>query len=158
MKIIRRILFFIFLSLLSSSVWAVSGFLRLNVNGSVEASPCSINNGQTIDVDFNDVYIDKIKDEYYKRKIDYNINCKSSGNPEFLMSILGEREGYYLKTNNDNLLIAFKNGNKSFNMGSGIIVNYKKQPEIYAILTKKKGTNLRSGKFYVYATMQLIYL
>lgn len=158
MNITRRILFFIFLSLLSSSVWAVSGYLKLNVNGSVEAAPCSINNGQTIDVDFNDVYIDKIKNEYYKRKIDYNINCKSSGNPEFLMSILGDDEGYYLKTNNDNLLIAFKNGNESFEMRHGIFINYKTQPEIYAVLTKKKGANLRSGKFYAYATMQLIYL
>lgn len=158
MNITRRIIFFIFLSLLSSSVWAISGFLKLNVNGSVEASPCSINNGQTIDVDFNDVYIDKIEGEYYKRKIDYNINCKSGGNPKFLMTFDGDRDGYYLKTNIDNLFISFKNGNEDFSMGSGIAINYKTPPDIYAVLIKKKGANLRSGEFYAHATMNLMYL
>ena len=66
MLIFRGVILFLCMSFLAPSVWAVSGFLRVTVSGSVESRPCKINDGKPIEVNFNDVMTTRIENENYK--------------------------------------------------------------------------------------------
>ena len=63
--------FVLLLTLQISSVFGFSGFLYIDIKGEVLSKPCSINNGQTIEIDFGDVLTRRVQDEVYKAPIDY---------------------------------------------------------------------------------------
>lgn len=59
-----------------SNVFGFSGFLYIDIKGEVLSKPCTINNGQTIEIDFGDVMTTRVQGEVYKEPIEYTVSCK----------------------------------------------------------------------------------
>lgn len=160
MLIFRGVLLFLIVSFLSPAVWAVSGFLKVTVNGSVESRPCKINDGKPIEVNFNDVLTTRIENENYKEKMDYTLDCKATGDPSMSLKFTGDSAGFdtrYLQTSVTNLGVLFKTSNTNIYMTKPFQFNYKTKPELYAVLVKKSGATLPTGAFNATATMQVYY-
>lgn len=160
MLIFRGVILFLCMSFLAPSVWAVSGFLRVTVNGSVESRPCKVNDGKPIEVNFNDVLTTRIENENYKQKMDYTLDCKTTGNPNMSVKFTGESAGFdtrYLKTSVTDLGVLFKATDNNIYMGSSFPFKYETPPELYVVLVKKSGAILPSGGFNATATMQVYY-
>lgn len=160
MLIFRGVILFLCMSFLSPSAWAVSGFLKVTVSGSVESRPCKINDGKPIEVNFNDVMTTRIENENYKQKMDYTLDCKTTGNPNMSMKFTGDNAGFdtrYLKTSVTNLGVLFKAEDNNIYMGNSFQFKYETPPALYAVLVKKSGSALPTGTFNATATMQVYY-
>lgn len=160
MFIFRGIMFFLFMSFLVPSSWAISGFLKVTVSGSVESRPCKVNDGKPIEVNFNDVMTTRIENENYKQKMDYTLECQTLDDPSMSMKFTGDAAGFdtrYLKTSVTDLGVLFKSADTNIYMTKPFSFNYKTKPELYAVLVKKSGAILPSGAFNATATMQVFY-
>ncbi|MDO5405095.1 MAG: fimbrial protein [Proteus sp. (in: enterobacteria)] len=160
MLIFRGVILFLCMSFLAPSAWAVSGFLKVTVSGSVESRPCKINDGKPIEVNFNDVMTTRIENDNYKQKMDYTLNCKTTGDPSMSLKFTGDGAGFdtrYLQTSVTDLGVLFKTTDTNIYMKTPFQFNYQTRPELYAVLVKKSGATLPTGSFTATATMQVYY-
>ncbi|MEX6224873.1 fimbrial protein [Providencia hangzhouensis] len=72
-----------------SNVFGFSGFLYIDIKGEVLSKPCTINNGQTIEIDFGDVMTTRVQGEVYKEPIEYTVSCKDGIKPKLNIFIDG---------------------------------------------------------------------
>ncbi len=152
--------FVLLLTLQISSVFGFSGFLYIDIKGEVLSKPCSINNGQTIEIDFGDVLTTRVQDEVYKAPIDYTVTCKDGVQPKlniFIEGISASFDQRLLKTDIDNLAVLFKADTSDFPLKKKLAFNFANPLKLYAVLVKKSGTDLPAKSFTANATLKVVY-
>ncbi|MDD9339845.1 MAG: fimbrial protein [Providencia heimbachae] len=143
-----------------SNVFGFSGFLYVDVKGEVLAKPCSINNGQAIEIDFGDVMTTRVQDEFYKEPINYTVSCKDGIQPKLNIFIDGISSAFdqrLLKTSVDNLAVLFKADTSDFPLRNKRSFNFASPIKLDAVLVKKSGTDLPAKSFTATATIKVEY-
>ncbi|MGG4665375.1 fimbrial protein [Providencia vermicola] len=142
------------------SMYGFSGFLYIDIKGEVLSKPCTINNGQTIEIDFGDVMTTRVQDEVYKEPIEYTVSCKDGVKPKlniFIDGISSSFDQRLLKTSIDNLAVLFKADSTDFPLRSKRSFNFANPAKLDAVLVKKSGSDLPAKSFTATATLKVEY-
>lgn len=136
--------------------------MPVNIRGTIILPPpCTINNNQTIRVDFGDeVMTTRIDGINYKQTIVYSLNCDIQKSNNLKMSIQGGTAGFgtgYLSTNKSDLGIALYYGTQRLNINTWFNYTYPNQPVLYAVPVKRSGATLTGGEFTASATLLIDY-
>lgn len=129
----------------------------------IEPPPCTINDGDRIDVDFGErVGINKVDGVNYRQVINYHITCESghAGAWAMTLSLEGNAasfDGNALLTNKDNLGIRVYQNDTPFVPGSSLDIDWAKPPRLEAVPVKKAGSTLIEGAFDAWATLRADY-
>jgi type 1 fimbria pilin len=150
-----------FLSSMSAHAATVS------VSGNVVLPPCTLNGGNTIDVNFgDDVMITRIDGkEYKKQPVNYNLSCEgdmSNGNNLLSITISGSVASFgsgLLKTDKSGLGVQFLNYTTPLAVNTGQAkFNYNSShPTLFAVLAKNSASPPTAGEFSATATMSVNY-
>lgn len=125
--------------------------------------PCTINDGNRVDVDFGDrVGINKVDGVNYRQVMNYQINCEqgSNGTWALTLTLSGGAAGFdhnALATNNSNLGIRVYQDDQPFSPGSTLKIDLSHPPRLEAVPVKKDGTPLVEGAFEAWATLSANY-
>ncbi|CNC53401.1 minor pili exported protein [Yersinia intermedia] len=128
----------------------------------IEAPLCTINNNNTVDVNFGDkVGVNKVDGTNYLTTIDYLITC-NSGATGFDMTLMlsGNKTTYddaAIKTDHLNLGIRVLQNGKPFTLGKPVAIDPKNPPKLEAVPVKTPGSTLTGGAFLASATLQANY-
>lgn len=148
---------------LSPSVLAENGDMTFH-GVLVEPPPCSINEGQRIEVNFGErVGINKIDGVYNRQKLDYWLTtCENanSGKWALTLSLEGNRVDFdkdALKTNQENLGIRVYQNDMPFTPGSVLNIDLANPPRLEAVLVKRADSELTEGSFEAWATLRADY-
>ncbi|MFV8987814.1 fimbrial protein [Serratia fonticola] len=136
--------------------------MPVNIRGTVILPPpCTINNNQTIWVDFGDeVMTTRIDGVNYKQTISYSLSCDIQKSNDLKMRIQGGPAGFgtgLLGTNNGDLGIALYYGTQRLNINTWFNYTYPTQPVLYAVPVKRSGATLAGGEFNASATLLIDY-
>lgn len=136
--------------------------MLVNISGTVMVPPpCTINNNQTIWVDFGDeVMTTRIDGVNYKQAITYSLSCDIQKSNSLKMSIQGNTAAFnsaVLRTDKNGLGIALYQGSQALNANTWFNYTYPSKPELYAVLVKQAGATLTGGEFTSSATLLIDY-
>ncbi|AHG19163.1 hypothetical protein Z042_05700 [Chania multitudinisentens RB-25] len=136
--------------------------MPVNIRGTVIIPPpCTINNNQTIQVDFgNEVMTTRIDGVNYKQAITYSLSCDIQKSNNLKMSIQGTAATFnsaLLRTDKNGLGIALYHGAQPLNANTWFNYTYPSKPELYAVLVKQSGVTLTGGEFAASATLLIDY-
>jgi type 1 fimbria pilin len=131
----------------------------------IEPPPCTINDGDRVDVDFGDrVGINKVDGVNYRKMLNYQITCDKAigGSWALTLSLIGssaEFDGEALLTNKASLGIRIykKNNNEPFTPNSTLKINLANPPRLEAVPIKQAGATLTEGPFEAWATLRADY-
>ncbi|EUD08986.1 fimbrial protein [Providencia alcalifaciens] len=146
--------------------------ITVTINGEIFASPCIVDNNQTIDVKFGPVSISELMSEKTQVQKSVSLDCQSySGSPyvKITGTSLSSSLPHVLRTNTNNLGIALFQGkgtNYPMRIGSGTNKNgFLIQNGLMgntftftAMPYSKDTTTLYGGDFNASATMSIIYI
>ena len=96
----------------------------VNVTGSINVSTCTVNNGNGIEIDFDNIPVSDIGNEKYNKYITVPVNCPFNTGVPYI-KVLGDTlgaDGNVLSTTTDNFGIALFQGanlNKKLLLGNG---------------------------------------
>lgn len=152
------------LIILLSGCFAVQAADNLKFHGTLISPPnCSINSGNTIEIPFGDVLINKIDGTRYMKDVPYEITCDSAvRDPSMAMTLTltGTPVGFNnaaLSTNVAGLGIEIQQDEQPFTLGTTIPVNEQSKPVLKAVPVKQSGAALKEGDFDATATLQVDY-
>ncbi|POW88416.1 pilus assembly protein [Serratia marcescens] len=129
----------------------------------IEPPPCTINDGNLVDVDFGDrVGINKVDGVSYRQPMNYQIKCGGGGSGSWALtlSLIGTAASFdnnALKTNKDDLGIRIYQNDKPFTPGSTLSVTLGSEPHLEAVPVKNSGATLTEGAFEALATLRADY-
>lgn len=158
---------YVFFILYNTTVIAASApqSITVNIKGRIlEPAPCTISgtgeNG-LISVDFGDeVMITRLDGVYYKKPINYSINCSSQYMNAMMLRVVGASTGFgngFLQSTVSDLGIALTVDSKNYPINTFINFNYPELPIIDAAPIKKPGSVLKGQPFTATAIMQVYY-
>lgn len=152
------------LIVLISSSFAAQSAENLKFHGTLISPPnCTINNDQTIDVEFGNMLINKIDGTCYAQNVPYEITCDSTVRDEAMamtLTLSGSVSDFNqaaVNTSVAGLGIELRQNDQPFTLGSTIKVNEQSIPVLKAIPVKKSGASLTEGGFDATATLQVDY-
>lgn len=125
--------------------------------------PCTINNGNRIDVDFGpQVGISKVDGVNFRQIMNYQISCEQGvkGSGALRLTLSGNAAGFdknALLTNKENLGIQVYQNDQPFTPGSTLKIDPNNPPRLEAVPVKKKGAMLAEGEFEAWATLSADY-
>lgn len=136
--------------------------MQVNIRGTVILPPpCTINNNQTIRVDFGDeVMTTRIDGVNYKQAISYTLDCDIQKSNNLKMSIQGGPASFnagLLSSNKTDLAIALYQGTQQLTLNTWFNYTYPNQPVLYAVPVKRSGATLTGGEFTASATLLIDY-
>jgi type 1 fimbria pilin len=160
-RAIGKYRFGVLLSVLLISAPSIAN-VPVNIRGTVIIPPpCTINNNQTIRVDFGDeVMTTRIDGVNYKQAITYSLSCDIQKSNNLKMSIQGTVASFnsaLLRTDKNGLGIALYRGTQPLNANTWFNYTYPSKPELYAVLVKQSGATLTGGEFTAAATLLIDY-
>lgn len=129
----------------------------------IEPPPCTINDGNRVDVNFGErVGINKVDGVNYRQVLNYQLSCQNtgSGNWALTLSLSGAPAGFdnqALLTNQENLGIRLYQNDKPFTPGSTLDIDLNNPPRLEAVPVKSAGATLREGTFEAWATLRADY-
>lgn len=129
----------------------------------IEPPPCTINDGNQVEVDFGDrVGINKVDGVNYRQPLNYQITCdKAVGGPWALtLSLSGDAAGFdndALLTDKAGLGIRVYQNDKPFAPNSTLKINLANRPVLEAVPIKQAGATLTEGVFEAWATLRADY-
>lgn len=129
----------------------------------IEPPPCSINNGDRIEVNFGErVGINKVDGVNYRQRMNYQITCDNpgSGNWALTLSLSGGATVFdpeALQTNKTNLGIRVYQNDAPFTPNSALKIDVDNPPRLEAVPVKSDGATLTEGAFEVWATLRADY-
>ncbi|HCR1077296.1 TPA: fimbrial protein [Enterobacter cloacae] len=155
----------VLLSLMSlSAVAPADGDMGMTFRGTlIEPPPCSINDGNRVDVDFGErVGINKVDGVNYRQPVNYQITCESDGNANWALklSLSGATAGFdqeALQTSKTDLGIRVYQNDTPFTPGSTLAVNLDNPPRLEAVPISRAGATLTEGAFEAWATLRAEY-
>ncbi len=128
----------------------------------IEPPPCSINNGNLIDISFGDkVGVSKVDGNNYLQQISYQIVCEAGSAPwNMTLEIVGTSTDYdnaAIKTNMPDLGIRILQNGQAYEVNKPIKINALNPPKLEAVPVKRPGSMLKEGEFEATATLLAIY-
>jgi type 1 fimbria pilin len=144
--------------LLLGSMQAQS-FPNMAFYGTLNAPPpCTINNGEQVDVDFGDrVGVNKVDGQNYMQTVNYRITCVSGVSGLAMgLKVTGSATGFddaALQTNITDLGIRLLQNGQAFSLNKRINIDAASPPVLQAVPVKKPGVELKGGAFTVTATL-----
>ncbi|MFP2428872.1 fimbrial protein [Enterobacter ludwigii] len=160
---IKKCAFWLAGMLMSVTGWAEQGSMAvLTVTGTlVETPDCTVNNNNTITVNFGEVITTQIDGtEYKKTTIPYTLTCNSLAQQGLRMTLTGTASpvgSSYFATNRSQLGIKITYGDSVISPNDSLTFNYGTTPVLYAIPYSSNAAALTTGVFYGSATMVLSY-
>lgn len=136
-----------------------SGSVNVNIKGVImRPPPCTINNNQTIDVDFgNAVDISKVDGKHYLKTIPYTLQCSGNTSNGMKLSIKGSPAGFddgaALEAGHGGLGIELQHDGVKLALNKTVNFTWPDLPVLQAVPVKKSGATLDTGQFSVGATM-----
>ncbi|HEJ7239682.1 fimbrial protein [Serratia marcescens] len=145
-------------------VQAKDGEADMTFHGTlIEPPPCTINDGNQVEVDFDDkVGINKVDGENYRKQLNYQITCDNAvgGNWALTLSLSGSAAGFdsdALLTDKAGLGIRVYQNDKPFTPNSVLKINLANPPRLEAVPIKQAGAKLTEGAFEAWATLRADY-
>ncbi|MCT4715249.1 fimbrial protein [Enterobacteriaceae bacterium H18W14] len=139
--------------------WGVSNTITVHVK--VESSPCEINNGEVISVDFGDDLLTTLIDgNEYKKAISYSLDCSQGASDALKIKISGSAAAFdnaVLQTNQQDLGIALFSNSQPLPLNEWLNFDRNSQPLLMAAPVKSPGSHLKGGAFSAVATMMIDY-
>ncbi|MGP2693517.1 fimbrial protein [Serratia nevei] len=129
----------------------------------IEPPPCTINDGERVDVDFGErVGINKVDGVNYRQIMNYQITCDNAGSGSWALtlSLTGAAAGFdeqALQTNKTDLGIRVYQNDKPFTPGSTLAIDISNPPRLEAVPVKREGATLTEGAFESWATLRADY-
>lgn len=129
----------------------------------IEPPPCTINDGNQVDVDFGErVGVNKVDGVNYRQMLNYQITCEGGGSGSWVLTLnlSGTATGFdgqALQTNKENLGIRVYQNDQPFTPGSSLAIDLATPPRLEAVPVKNAGSTLAEGGFEAWATLQADY-
>lgn len=122
-----------------------------------EPPPCTIDAGNTIEVDFGDVGVKRVDGEKYRRGVGYTISCGTDTLPWLLkLSVNGTPTGYdgaALQTSAPELGIRIFQNNLPFRLNTPMDITLSSPPILEVVPVKRPGAVLVPARFTAVATL-----
>lgn len=148
---------------LSASTFAAGNVDMMFRGTLIEPPPCTINDGNRVDVDFGDrVGVNKVNGVNYRQVMNYQITCDSSvgGNWVLKLSLNGAAASFdkdAIQASKSGLGIRVYQNDKPFTPGSTLKIDIDNPPRLEAVPVKLEGTPLTEGKFEAWGTLRAEY-
>lgn len=143
---------------------AEDGEVDMTFHGTlIEPPPCTINDGNRVDVDFGErVGINKVDGVNYRQQLNYQITCDKAvgGSWALTLSLSGSAAGFdsdALQTDKTDLGIRVYQNDKPFTPNSTVKINLDSPPRLEAVPIKQAGVTLTEGAFEAWATLRADY-
>lgn len=138
---------------LCNGAWA-----NLTFSGTLnEPPPCTIDAGNTIEVDFGDVGIKRIDGVKYRRGLGYTISCGTDTLPwELRLSIKGTPTGFdgaAVQTSVPALGIRVFQNNQPFALNAPMDISLSSPPTLEVVPVQQPGAILAPARFTAVATL-----
>lgn len=147
----------------TSAAVQAGGEMEMRFRGTlVEPPPCTINEGNRVDVDFGErVGINKVDGVNYRQGLNYQITCEKHDKTLMLvLSLSGNTAGFdnnALQTSKENLGIRVYQNDKPFTPGSLLVIDPDSPPRLEAVPVRKADSTLKEGPFESWATLRADY-
>lgn len=148
----------------SARVLAKDGEADITFHGTlIIPSPCTINDGNQVDVDFGDrMGISKVDGVNYRQRLNYQITCDPAlgSSPALTLSLTGGAAGFdneALQTDKTGLGIRFYQNDTPLPPNSTLKINLSNPPILEAVPIKQAGATLTEGAFEAWATLRADY-
>lgn len=149
-------------SLFSENVLAAG---EINFKGKlIEPPNCTINDGQSIEVDFgNEIMTSRVDGSLYTKSISHGIKCSKPELAAMKLQIKGigaSFDGTSLQTSNENLAIQLSANGKKLGVNEWLDFDYTDDasiPKLDAVPMKKPSATLAGGDFTATATLMVDY-
>ncbi|SOB49567.1 fimbrial protein [Pseudomonas lundensis] len=123
----------------------------------VEPPVCTINNGNTLTIDFKDVGVNKVDGINYRQPVNYTITCAGSTLPwEMILTVKGTAtsfESSAVQTSVTDLGVQLLQNGQPFTLNTPMVINPASPPALEAVPVKRPGTTLNAGGFSAAATL-----
>ncbi|HAJ0706657.1 TPA: fimbrial protein [Escherichia coli] len=129
----------------------------------VQPPNCTISNAQTIEITFQDVFVDDINGSNYEQTVPYSITCDTAvrdPSMEMTLSWSGTQSDFddaAVSSNITGLGIQLKQAGQRFRINTPLVVNETDLPVLTAVPVKKSGVDLPEADFEAWATIQVDY-
>ncbi|HAT4913350.1 TPA: fimbrial protein [Serratia marcescens] len=147
-----------------SGVARAEGDVDMTFHGTlIEPPPCTINDGNKVDVDFGErVGINKVDGVNYRQAMNYQITCDNAGGNRWALSLnlggsVSAFDGNALQTSKTDLGIRVYQNDTPFTPGSSLDIDLNNPPRLEAVPVKKEGSTLTEGAFEAWATLRAEY-
>lgn len=147
-----------FASWAMSPVQAAVPFMNLTVKVALEEPLCVLNNNKPIEVNFADVFIEKINQGIYNQPIIYDLDCKDK-NMALTLTASGT-SGFSagtLETSRTGLAIAIQKDGQPLPVNTPVNFTLPDTPRLNAVLVKRGKARLDTGHFTATARMVVEY-
>ena len=122
-----------------------------------EPPPCTIDAGNTIEVDFGDVGIKRVDGVQYRKGVGYTINCGTDTLPWALkLSVNGTPttfDGAAVQTSVPALGIRVFQNNLPFSLNTPLDISLSSPPVLEVVPVKQPGATLAPARFSAVATL-----
>lgn len=122
-----------------------------------EPPPCTIDAGNTIEVDFGDVGIKRVDGVQYRKGVGYTINCGTDTLPWALkLSVNGTAttfDGSAVQTSVPALGIRVFQNNLPFSLNTPLDISLSSPPVLEVVPVKQPGATLAPARFSAVATL-----
>lgn len=122
-----------------------------------EPPPCTIDAGNTIEVDFGDVGVKRVDGVKYRRGLAYTISCGPATLPwELKLSVNGTPtafDGAAVQTNVPTLGIRIYQNNVPFPLNTPLDITLPSPPVLEVVPVKQPGVTLAPARFAAVATL-----
>lgn len=164
MKITKNVLLLCTLMGVAAMAQAKDGEADMTFRGTlIEPPPCTINDGNQVDVDFGErVGINKVNGVNYRQALNYQIVCEKSTDSSLALtlSLNGAQAGFdneALLSSKENLGIRVYQNDQPFTPGSSLAIDLSSPPRLEAVPVKNAGSTLTEGPFEAWATLRADY-
>ena len=127
----------------------------------VEPPLCTINNGNTLTIDFKDVGVNKVDGINYRLPMNYTITCAGSTLPwDMVLTVKGTASSFEsaaVQSSVTDLGIKLLQNGQPFQLNTPIVINPATPPALEAVPVKRPGSTLKSGGFSAAATLMAEY-
>ncbi len=122
-----------------------------------EPPPCTIDAGNTIEVDFGDVGVKRVDGVKYRKSVGYTISCGTHTLPwELKLSVNGTAttfDGSAVQTNVPALGIRVFQNNRPFPLNTPMDINLSSPPILEVVPVQQPGAILTPARFAAVATL-----
>lgn len=145
------------------TVLAVDGEADMTFHGTLIAPPpCTINDGNQVEVDFGDrVGISKVDGVNYRMPVNYQITCQGNGSGWAMrLSLNGSAAAFdadALQSDHTELGIRVYRNDVPFTPNTRVDIDSANPPRLEVVPVKQAGATLTEGTFEAWATLQADY-
>lgn len=138
----------------------------------VEYQPCVINDGETLDVDFSEIFIEQVDGVNYEKTLQLNFSCDTPKIPPLSLRHLGNATAFDpaavqsdiadFGIHVDLIVLAGNGGIVPFTVGQSQVITNEEVGagltiSMLATPTKRSGATLQAGAFTATSTLQIEY-